>query len=643
MHLVIYVRREAAILAGANRPATQPADVGDAVQNRPVQPRSARYSWRATVARDSIRAAVSRAAGGFGAAGARESDPASEAPGAKARGAVAAGDPAVADSAPAGSPPLGNLGPRPGLLAVADLPIAAARRIRASSPSLGDWAIGRSLAPASLTGLSVLVALVAAVWLSGGTPADVVRGSAAGAVWLVTRDMAWRLAAFMAARKAGSARTARGFARPVVRAASVPDGSTDWLVLPGASWPGPKAPRRAAAALVAVTLSQGRRFAWAFGTSTAASEFAIYAGIAAAGQAGRWTSMWPLAVITIVAVAVADLASRCGDPPSATRPARRRGTAPSALLARIARVIRPTAAARVVIALVALAVHGPRVSLFAVLAVVVITACADIIRLARRSAARQRQDLPWHDAVLACRDDGPLARWAGRLVQGNLMPLPPLLIGLTATIGLAVLGMRNLPGIIVLAPLVVMLLAAPGSSHAHDGRLDRLAPALLTLGQLIYLAALGFAQAVPGPVVFALCAMTGVWYAGLASGASPVPAILGGGGRSAGRSGWPAGRSGWPAGRSGWPAGRSGRSAGRSGRSAGRSGSGRPAEQPGTGPVAGFLSSGAGWEGRMFLAGLTAIFGIAAFGYVCLAAYLGLLIGRKAMTGYLTPEENDVR
>ena len=596
-----------------NRPATQPADAGDEVQNRPVQSRCARYSWRATVARDfaAIRAAVSWTTGGIGAAGARESDPASAARGATARGAVAAKDPAEAEP--------GGPDPRRGLLAPADLYLAAARRIRAFSPRLADWAIGRSLAPASLTGLSVLVALVAAVWLSGGTPADVVRGSAAGAVWLVTRDMAWRLAAFKAARKAGSARTARAFARQAVRAASVPDGSADWLVLPGASWPGPRALRRAAPAPVA-TLSLGKRFAWAFGTSTAASEFAIYGGIAATGQAGRWMSIWPLAVVTIVAVAVADLASRCGDPPSRTRQARRRGSGSSVVLAAIGRVIRPTAAARVVIALVALAAYGPRVSLFAVLAVVVVTACAGIIALARRSAARQRQDLPWHDVVLACRDDGPLARWAGRLVQGNLIPLPPLLIGLTATIGLAVLGMRNLPGIIVLAPLVVMLLAAPGSSHAHDGRLDWLAPALLALGPLIYLAALGFAQAVPGPVVFALCAMTGVWYAGLASGASPVPAILGGGGGPAGRSGQPAGRSGQPAGRSG-----------------------QPAERPGIGPVAGFLRSGAGWEGRMFLAGLTAIFGIATFGYVGLAAYLGLLIGREAMTGYyLAPEENEI-
>lgn len=32
----------------------------------------------------------------------------------------------------------------------------------------------------------------------------------------------------------------------------------------------------------------------------------------------------------------------------------------------------------------------------------------------------------WSDPgiVLACRDDGPVARWAGRLVQGNLIPLP---------------------------------------------------------------------------------------------------------------------------------------------------------------------------------------------------------------------------
>src|SRR5262249_36768416 len=72
-------------------------------------------------------------------------------------------------------------------------------------------------------------------------------------------------------------------------------------------------------------------------------------------------------------------------------------------------------------------------------------------------------------AVLALRDDGAAARWAGRLVQGNLIPLPPALAGLIATAMLAALGLRDLPGFIAMTPPVVMMLAAPGSSHPHDG------------------------------------------------------------------------------------------------------------------------------------------------------------------------------
>jgi hypothetical protein len=43
----------------------------------------------------------------------------------------------------------------------------------------------------------------------------------------------------------------------------------------------------------------------------------------------------------------------------------------------------------------------------------------------------------------------------------------------------------------------------------------------------------------------------------------------------------------------------------------------------------------------MFVVGLAATFGLATFGYVGLAAYLGVLICRKVVTGYLVPREED--
>ena len=124
--------------------------------------------------------------------------------------------------------------------------------------------------------------------------------------------------------------------------------------------------------------------------------------------------------------------------------------------------------------------------------------------LRRRLACLPRAS---QDVVLALRDDGRAARWAGRLVQGNLIPLPPAMAGLIATAMLAALGLRGLPGFIAMTPPVVMMLAAPGSSHPHDGRFDWLVPVLLALAQYVYLGALGFALAVPGPAdLLALCA-----------------------------------------------------------------------------------------------------------------------------------------
>ena len=114
------------------------------------------------------------------------------------------------------------------------------------------------------------------------------------------------------------------------------------------------------------------------------------------------------------------------------------------------------------------------------------------------SPSRARPD------IAAARDDGPLARFAGEVVRGQLVPLPPAVAGLTATVLLATLGLRDLAGLVLLTPVAAMLLAAPGSAHPHDGPLDWLTPLVIQAGEYVYLAALGFAKGVPGPLVFAL-------------------------------------------------------------------------------------------------------------------------------------------
>ena len=195
--------------------------------------------------------------------------------------------------------------------------------------------------------------------------------------------------------------------------------------------------------------------------------------------------------------------------------------------------------------------------------------------------------LPAALAVIArCRDDGVISRWVGGLVRGQLTPLPPALVALTAVAVLAHLGLRDLPGFLTLAPPIMMLVAAPGSSHWHDGRLDWLVPAVLQGAQYIYIAALGFASGVPAAVTFLLAAAVAVRYADLSSPVSPPPTSPT---HSARRPEW------------------------------------------------------LGWEGRMLVCGLGAAMGVAMFAYLALAAYLAVLLGSKVVTGYSGSREGDIQ
>jgi hypothetical protein len=157
------------------------------------------------------------------------------------------------------------------------------------------------------------------------------------------------------------------------------------------------------------------------------------------------------------------------------------------------------------------------------------------------------------------------------------VPLPPAVAGLAATSLLAWLGMRNLPGLLLLTPVVVMLLAAFGSRHPHDGRLDWLTPAVLLAGQLVYFAAVGFSFRVPPPVTFTLCGLVALHYVELAGRA--------------------------------WP-------------------------DAGQAP-----DTRLGWEGRMVIAGLGAMTGIAMFAYLALSAYLVVLVCSKILTSRLVAAE----
>jgi hypothetical protein len=248
----------------------------------------------------------------------------------------------------------------------------------------------------------------------------------------------------------------------------------------------------------------------------------------------------------------------------------------------LGQVITLPAGERIAVIAVTAVFFGPRLTFVVLLAwgavaVVYIVAgqLAGAVKLtgADGEPARARGVLP------AYRGDGPLAYRIGGLVQGQLPPWPPLLVGLLVTGDLTVLGVGNLPGILIFGPVMAMLLAALGARHPHDGRLDWLVPSLLLAGEGVFIAALGFARHVWLPVIFALLAAVITRHADLA-----------------------------------WRA---------------RSGKGVPDD-----------ALGLGWDGRMLLAGLAGVIGIVPFAYAALTAWLWLLAAWDFLGAWLKAGNN---
>jgi len=127
---------------------------------------------------------------------------------------------------------------------------------------VADWAANRSLAPTSVSGISLALGLCAAAWFSAGTRPDNIRG----AVALFMSYLAWRVARWLAgpATGPGAARSAR----------------------PGAG-----------------TLAE---------LSGTVSDYAVYAGLAVGGYEARWSGTWALASAVVIATAVRRTAVACG-------------------------------------------------------------------------------------------------------------------------------------------------------------------------------------------------------------------------------------------------------------------------------------------------------------------------------------------
>ena len=447
---------------------------------------------------------------------------------------------------------------------------------------LTGWAVDRYLAPISVSGISLALGLCAAVWFSAGTRS----ASVSGALALCGSYLALRAARGLAGLDAGSVAAGTPAAGAMTRPASA--GASSLAELCGT-----------------------------------ASELAVYAGLAVGGYEAHSPGTWQLAVVAAAVLAVRRILVAC------SRPALR-GDHPVVRALRVLLSCPP--GGRIALIAVTAPVWGARVTLLALVEWGIVATCYALagrgpyrvvpagaqgpqpsapvtggpvpsatadpdgapvpagtvpaappptvlsgITFAAPAKPREPQVKAVADpqalaTLMACRDDGSLAVRLGQLVRGEFVPLPPAVAGLAATCFLAWLGMRNLPGVLLLTPLVVMLLAAFGSTHPHDGRLDWLTPAVLLAGQLVYLATVGFSFRIPAPVTFGVCALTALRYVELATSVRP-----------------------------------------------------RAWHPPDT---------RLGWEGRMLVAGLGAMLGIPTVGYLVLAAYLAMLVCGGAAASY---------
>ncbi len=479
--------------------------------------------------------------------------------------------------------------------------------------AVAGWAARRSVSPGALTGIALALSGCAAAWFSAGTRLAAIAGGCVLCCGYLVTCAGGQLAARAAATTgAGAPMTADG------GPAAVKTGGGSPMAAVTGGWLAP---------------------AWAAG------EFGVYAGLAVGAPAAVERRAWALATAAMILLTLRVAAAGCHAlvRPGRPRPAGRALGAQTGLIA------------------VAAPAGGPAVTLAVLVgweACALGWQCLVAGRLAPATAGLADGAAGGPAGVVACRDDGLLAQRAGRLVRGVVVPLPPALAGLTATAMLAGTGMHGLPGVLLLAPVAAMLLAAPGAAHPHDGRLDWLVPAALHAGQCVYLAALGFAVGVPPPLTFALVGVLALRHlhavtrTRAAAGPPPRSARAGPDRRGLGLGGlgavWERRGPGWE--RRGLGQRTSAQAAGGAGGpgASGNGVSGNGVSGNGAGGLdwqrrgLGRQRRGLGWDGRMLAVGLAAtVPGLAVFAYLALTAYLGWLLCRSGLPGWLEVGEEE--
>ncbi len=454
------------------------------------------------------------------------------------------------------------------------------------------WAAQRRLTPASLYGISLGLGLIAAIWfselavratllavvalagsflvgragslLAATSSADQTRPTASSPVTdpppasspaTSSSLISWPLISWLGA--ATGLLTELGLYAALAVSAEIPATVAHVIIVPATGAPG-SIPHKI---IVPPTGAPGLT-----GSFGGALQHTFIATIGGAGAAG----VWRLAVAAAILLGLRKMAE-LGYEQAARGPG---NLFPRSVMRTVEQAAILPAGERLVLIAFTAVFFGPRLTFAVLLAWGALATGWLLAGQVFRSLSDQVPDGDADGRLVAYRGDGILARWFGLLVQGRLIPLPPLLVGLFVTCVLAGLGMGNLSGILVLTPVEAMFLAALGTWHPHDGRLDWLVPALLTAGECVFLATLGLSRHVTGALVYALLAAVLVRHIDLAYRA--------------------------------------------------RAGYGLVADR-----------FGLGWEGRMLIAGIAAVAGILPFAFALLSGYLWLLFCWEFLSGWL--------
>ena len=332
-----------------------------------------------------------------------------------------------------------------------------AERIAASRRTVGPvvrLAIACRIPPVAMARISVGFAVIAAIWLSLGSARDDGVGLGAAVAVFVAVHTGRVLGQDSTAPVVEWGLTACGLLAELFIYAGIAAGVSLRLVSAAPSGP----------------LGQSLR-----GT--------FVAGLGGVGAVG----VWRLAVIAVMVTVLVPMVDIC--------------LHGSAALAAGARVFGPPGDVRLPVVVAVVLLAGVRAGFLMVLVLGVAALGATVIESTRPG---------WRPVeVRGYRGDGRISMWIGGFVDGRIPPLAPLFVGLLVTGVLVALGLRNLPGILVLTPVEAMLLAAFGSWHPHGGRADWLVPPLIQAAEYVFLAAAGFAVHQWPPMTFALVAAAG--------------------------------------------------------------------------------------------------------------------------------------